>query len=82
MSTRVSKETGADIGFLNRQFGSRGANAKMVEQQKFIQSREGQRFGSLASLAPGLTEDFSKTRIGRGLGAGADFVSGKGGVVS
>jgi hypothetical protein len=53
-----------------------------IKEQQFISSKEGQRFGGLAEFAPGLTEKFSKTRIGKGLGAGADFISGKGGKLS
>lgn len=52
---------------------------KAIKQQAFIQSKEGQRFGSLAQFAPGLTEKFSKTGFGQALGKGADFISGKGG---
>lgn len=79
---RVSKETGVDAGLLERQFGPGGASAKMAEQQAFIQSRQGQRFGKLAEFAPGLTQKLSKTKIGQGLGGAADFISGKGGKFS
>jgi hypothetical protein len=57
-------------------------SSKQVQQQAFIKSTEGQRFGQLAEFAPGLTERFSKTGLGKGLGAGADFISGKGGRLS
>ncbi|NDB59471.1 hypothetical protein EB001_13620, partial [bacterium] len=79
---KVSKETGVDSGLLRRQFGQGGASAKMAQQQQFIQSREGQRFGRLAEFAPELTEGFSKTKIGGALGKAADFTQGKGGKFS
>jgi hypothetical protein len=52
---------------------------KQIQQQAFIKSTEGQRFGALAEFAPGLTQRLSQTRGGKALGAGADFISGKGG---
>lgn len=55
---------------------------QQIKQQEFIKSQAGQRFGGLASFAPGLTEKFSKTKLGGVLGKGADFVSGKGGALS
>jgi hypothetical protein len=79
---QVSKETGTDIGLLERQFGERGVNARMAKTQEFVQSREGQRFGAFAQFAPGLTKSFAGTRVGKALGTGADFISGKGGAGS
>lgn len=55
---------------------------KQIEQQSFIKGTEGQRFGALAEFAPGLTEKISKTRGGKALASGADFISGKGGKIS
>jgi hypothetical protein len=78
---RVSRETGFSSELLERQFGSGKPDAAMARRQVFAQSREGQRFGSLAEFVPGL-EGFSKTRIGKGLGGAADFISGKGGMAS
>lgn len=57
-------------------------SSKQIKQQEFIKSKEGQRFGSLASFAPGMLERFSKSKLGGALGAGADFTSGKGGALS
>ena len=53
-----------------------------LKRQQFIQSDTGQRFGKLAEFAPGLTEKFANTKIGGALGAGAGFISGKGGRLS
>lgn len=57
-------------------------SSKQIEQQAFAQSTEGQRFGALAQFAPDLTQKISQTRAGKALGAGADFISGKGGRLS
>ena len=54
---------------------------KALEQQAFIQSKEGQRFGKLAEFAPGLAQNISGAG-GERLGKAADFVSGKGGKFS
>jgi hypothetical protein len=74
---RTALEMGESVENLKANVSNR-----QIEQQAFIQSTEGKRFGALSEFAPGLTERFSKTRIGRGLGAGADFISGKGGRLS
>lgn len=74
---RVADEAGISAETLKANVSS-----KTIQQQAFIQSKEGQRFGALAQFAPGLTEKFSKTGAGKALGAGADFISGKGGKLS
>ena len=75
--TQVAKEQGMSVGTLGRSI-----NNKQVQQEQFIRSQEGQRFGKLAEFAPGMVEKFSKTKLGAGLGKGADFISGKGGRAS
>jgi len=77
--TQGAQRLGFTIEQLEAEFGSGGASFREVSRQRFIGSREGQRFGNLASLAPDLIEGFSKTNLGKGLAGAADFTSGKGG---
>jgi hypothetical protein len=74
---RVSESAGISAETLKANVSS-----KDIQNQAFIKSKEGQRFGALAEFAPGLTQKFSKTGTGKALGAGADFISGKGGRLS
>jgi hypothetical protein len=76
-----AKETNQDIEMVRRQFGQ-GAGAKMVERQQFIQSREGQRMGLFAQLAPDLAKKAAGTKLGQALGGATDFAQGKGGILS
>ena len=78
---QMSKELGISKEMLVRNFG-KGKGGKDVERQQFVQSREGQRFGSLAEFAPDALAKFSGSRFGKGVGSAADFISGKGGKVS
>jgi hypothetical protein len=78
---RIARDLNIDVGTLERTFDS-GQDRQVLERQKFIQSREGQRFGSLAEFAPDLTKRFSESRLGGVLGKGSDFFSGKGGRAS
>ena len=71
---RVAEAAGLSAESLKQEL-----SPERIKQQRFIASKEGQRFGKLAEFAPGLLERFSKTRLGGALGAGADFISGKGG---
>lgn len=74
---RTSVETGESKENLRANISQ-----KQIDQQAFIQSREGQRFGKLAEFAPGGLSKFSKTKAGAMLGSASDFVSGKGGKFS
>lgn len=74
---RTSVEMGESIENLKA-----NVSKQQLEQQAFIQSTEGQRFGKLAEFAPGLTQKIAGTKVGQGLGKAADFISGKGGKFS
>jgi TP901 family phage tail tape measure protein len=78
---RMADQLGVDVGTLEREFGS-GAGAKTLDRQKFIASREGQRFGVMAEMAPDLAKRFSESRAGKFGGNVSDFISGKGGAYS
>ena len=78
---RMADQLGVDVGTLEREFGS-GAGAKTLERQQFIASKEGQRFGVAAEIAPDLAKRFSESRAGKFGGNVSDFISGKGGAYS
>ena len=78
---RMADQLGVDVGTLEREFGS-GAGAKTLDRQKFIASREGQRFGVMAEIAPDLAKRFSESSAGKFGGNVSDFIGGKGGAYS
>jgi TP901 family phage tail tape measure protein len=71
---RTSVEMGESIDNLRANISD-----KQIQQQAFIQSIEGQRFGNLAQFAPDTLQAFSQSKLGGRLASGADFISGKGG---
>jgi hypothetical protein len=73
----VARQENIDVSILKNQ-----VNNREIDRQKFIRSPEGQRFGKLAEIAPDFTQRFAGSKFGGALGAGADFVSGRGGRIS
>jgi hypothetical protein len=76
----VAKENGLTADVLREEVS--GKNNKQYRQQKFVQSDKGKNFGKLAEIAPDITSRFANTKMGGALSAGADFISGKGGMAS
>ena len=74
---RLAKQTGTDTETLKRSL-----DPKTLERQQFVASREGQRYGVLAEIAPDMLKKFSGTRLGQSLGQTSDFLSGQGGAYS
>ena len=78
---KVAKDLGIDVSTLQREYGD-GAGKKTLERQQFIASKEGQRFGVGAEIAPDLAKWFSKTKTGEAGANVSDFLTGKGGKYS